>query len=437
MSLGRRPPAGSLSDLRSRLARLPDGHPSSPYDDGGTQRPPPIRLKQLELGLPAPERVHPGPIAESGRVSEPGTGPHLDSGPQPADFDRPAEPSTTASPPPATDVAPPAPDPNANGHSGAPRRARPQWQDPYASPPGNGHSWHSRPGAPADLALGPWSPGTETTAGTNGDPRTSDAHTRPNPQGPRDTAARPGVPDRAEIPPQRDAAALADPLARHGPVARPDIGQPNHEIRDLTAHVMALSRTAEGRNQFGDYGSSGVTPAIQRIAAQLPYGGLAPGSEANSVKSPERFAAKLARLIARNPGRPAEDLAWAIYDVIRYAFSFEPADYIEGTWLVHRKLKTQGFELEARRNRWENPEYKGIWTRWRDPAHSLAFEVQFHTPASWVVVQRTHEAYMRITDPATPPGERARLRAGQVSAAAEASPPPRCLEIGDFRADAR
>ncbi len=57
-----RPPAGSLADLRSRLARLPDGHPSAPYDDGGTARPLPIRLKQLELGLPAPEpdRSQPG-----------------------------------------------------------------------------------------------------------------------------------------------------------------------------------------------------------------------------------------------------------------------------------------------------------------------------------------------------------------------------------------
>ena len=49
-------PRGSLAELRSRLARLPDGHPSSPYDDAGQVRPLPIRLKLLELGLPAPER---------------------------------------------------------------------------------------------------------------------------------------------------------------------------------------------------------------------------------------------------------------------------------------------------------------------------------------------------------------------------------------------
>ena len=60
-------PAGSLADLRSRLARLPDGHPSSPYEDDGLARALPIRLKQLELGLPAASReVGSGPESDAG-----------------------------------------------------------------------------------------------------------------------------------------------------------------------------------------------------------------------------------------------------------------------------------------------------------------------------------------------------------------------------------
>ena len=35
----------------------------------------------------------------------------------------------------------------------------------------------------------------------------------------------------------------------------------------------------------------------------------------------------------------------SISDAIRYAFTFDTATYTEGTLLVHRKLKTQGFEL--------------------------------------------------------------------------------------------
>ncbi len=143
------------------------------------------------------------------------------------------------------------------------------------------------------------------------------------------------------------------------------------------------------------------------------------------------------RLVARNPGRSPEELAASMSDAVRYAFSFEPGDYTDATWLVHRKLKAQGFELEARRNRWESPEYKGIFTRWRDPAHGISFEVQFHTPASWGVAKRTHDAYLAITDPATAPAERARLRARQVAAAAAAQAPPGCAEIGDFRLELR
>ena len=188
---------------------------------------------------------------------------------------------------------------------------------------------------------------------------------------------------------------------------------------------------------FGSYGSSGLTPVIQRIASQLPAGGLAPGSEADTVKPASRFAAKLGRLAARNPGVPLPELAAAITDGVRYAFAFDDTDYTESTWLVHRKLKSHGFDLLARRNRWDSPEYKGIFTCWREPAHGIVFEVQFHTLASWTVVQRSHDAYVRITDPATPPAERAQLRARQVSAAAAARFPPGVREIADFRLEAR
>jgi hypothetical protein len=207
--------------------------------------------------------------------------------------------------------------------------------------------------------------------------------------------------------------------------------------RELVDGIMAASRAAEGRNAVGGYGNSGLTPAMLRIAAQLQRGGLAPGSETDTLKSADRFAAKLARLLARQPGRSAEQVAASIGDVIRYAFAFDIATYTESTVLVHRKLKTQGFELQARRNRWESAEHKGVFTRWRDPAHGLPFEVQFHTDQSWALVKRTHESYVRITDPDTSPAERARLRAQQAAAAEAVQRPPGWADITDFRAGAR
>ena len=209
------------------------------------------------------------------------------------------------------------------------------------------------------------------------------------------------------------------------------------EQEKIAGEALEKYRAADGRNVFGGYGESGLTPAMRRVEAHLPHGRLAPDSEENSLKSPERYQEKLARMIDRNPGIPARELADEIYDAARYTFVFEPQDYTDGTWLVHRGLKAQGFELEARRNLWENHEVKGIKTRWRDPAHDLAFEVQFHTPSSWDVLQRTHEAYLRITDPGTPPAERVQLRARQAAEAAASRAPVRCAEIGDFRADTR
>jgi hypothetical protein len=220
------------------------------------------------------------------------------------------------------------------------------------------------------------------------------------------------------------------------PPRRPHAGL-TPEQESIADAALSRYKAADGRNVFGGYGESGLTPAMRRVEAHLPNGRLAPDSDQHSLKSPERYKDKLAALIARHPGIPAADLAAEIYDAARYAFVFEAPDYTDGTWLVHRRLKAQGFDLEARRNRWDTPELKGIRTRWRDPAHDLAFEVQFHTPASWDVVQRTHEAYLRITDPRTPAAERAELRERQVAAAAGTRPPARYTEIGDFRADAR
>jgi len=50
---------GSLADLRQRLERLPYGHPSSPYHVDGEPKPPPPRLKHLELAPSAPNRFTP------------------------------------------------------------------------------------------------------------------------------------------------------------------------------------------------------------------------------------------------------------------------------------------------------------------------------------------------------------------------------------------
>jgi hypothetical protein len=67
------PVPGSRADLKLRLERLPFGHPSSPYHVDGERKPPPPRLKHLELAPPAPNRF--AAAAAKALASEPTTPP--------------------------------------------------------------------------------------------------------------------------------------------------------------------------------------------------------------------------------------------------------------------------------------------------------------------------------------------------------------------------
>lgn len=464
-----KPPRGSIAELRARLERLPDGHPSSPYDDAGWQKPSPTRLRQLELGLPArslsapagyaerlgidpdDDRLNdslPGAAASSDPQAstpggeQPGTaapaGPDVDDAPAGAASRR-AEAGRAAAAGTAQDLAAqPGLAPShvtgstaSNGHRDLGEADGPlQSQHPYAASAGQDPG-RSGPGA-KDLALTRWPPRDTAADRESGRGDNQNGHRSPA-KPPEAGPAEPASPDRE--PRQPDPARDDLPRRADGAAAaRPRLAP---ELRDLVDRTLAACRAAEGRNARGGYGTSGLTPALRRIAAQLPDGGLAPGSEADTLKPADRFAARLARLIDRQPGRPPAELAATISDGIRYAFTFPAAGYTEGTLLVHRKLKAQGFDLEARRNQWDSREYKGVFTRWRDPAHGLAFEVQFHTTDSWAIVKQTHDTYLQITDPLTPASERARLRARQAAAAATVSPPPGCMDIADFRAAAR
>ena len=201
----------------------------------------------------------------------------------------------------------------------------------------------------------------------------------------------------------------------------------------IADEALGRCRIAEGRNVFGGYGHSGLTPAMRRIEAQLEHGQLLPDTEDSALKPADSFKEKLADLIMRHPDKSAEELALDVHDGIRYAFVFDAEHYADGTLQAHSRLKGSGFDLEVRRNCWQSPEYKGINSRWRDPAHDLVFEVQFHTAASWDVSQRAHGLYEAITDAGTPPEERARLRSIYGDMAAAVPVPRGSGTIPDYR----
>ncbi len=401
-----RPARGSLTDFRQRLDRLPPGHPSSPYHDDGSRKPAVVRLKDLELPLPG----------------DTGT---AESEPRQAEADLEEAGLPEADP---ADAGQADADPADAGQAQADQAESDQAQADQADadPADAGQAAASLPAYLAE----------NDRARSDQDRTYGGRHAGGNRAGlPHEVDARRDATDRV---PGSPAGTLAD-VAIDPPQTRPD-GSWEWKGSHLSAgeckiadETLSRCQAAEGRTVFGTYKDSGLTPAMRRVEAQLEHGHLVPETEKFALKSADRFKEKLAKLITRNPDKSSDELAKEVHDNIRYTYLFDDEHYFEAIWQAHSALEDHGYELEVRRNSWDNPEYKGVNTRWRDREHDLRFEVQFHTPSSWDAKQRTHGAYERIADPRTPPRERARLRSEQAEVSATIPIPPRCSEIEDYR----
>jgi hypothetical protein len=462
------PERGSIADLRRRMERLPPGHPSSPYNDDMTPKPPVARLKNLELPLRGIEQSSNG--ASAGAAHQP----PADTAPPPASTApaaSTARPASVSTPRPAFESSTTTPAVSSNGASGRNRvtskvggveqlltrdrlataeepvetadepeivAGEPDGAEPDV---GGVSSWLSTPtwadtelataDGPADAASQD-APSWEA-AGWDDDVPEPDAasskragHEWSEPEPGADTLTHATIEPGTERANDEPSTGSDGSWEWNGRYLTPD------ESR-IADEALGRCRIAEGRNVFGGYGHSGLTPAMRRIEAQLEHGQLLADTESYALKPADSFKQKLADLILRHPDKSAEELALEVHDGIRYAFIFDAEHYADGTLQAHSRLKGNGFDLEVRRNCWQNRDYKGINSRWRDPAHDLIFEVQFHTAASWDVSQRGHSLYESITDPATPPEERARLRSVYAEMSAAVPVPRGCTTIPAYR----
>ena len=119
-----------------------------------------------------------------------------------------------------------------------------------------------------------------------------------------------------------------------------------------------------------------------------------------------------------------------IHDAIRYTFCAEPADYQDAYWNIKGLLEAHGYKMIYSKNHWrDDPEYKGINTRWVTPA-GQRFELQFHTPESFHAKQRiTHNSYERVRNPLTSDDERGELAAFQREVSSRVSVPAKARDI--------
>jgi hypothetical protein len=479
-----------------RLERLPHGHPSSPYHDDGTPRPPLVRLKNLELPLPGEEREpNGGPRRDSG-------GGRLDSatqdgrawttGPAPAA----REPAAVAAQPesaaasgePTTPDEPAAAPGDLIAASSEPATASREQeaivQEPVTSVPA---AWESAAAEPAvwdpvaaeptvwdPVAAEPtvWDPVVAepaiwTPAPWEQETTVQDQHATQGPASqdqwapqeqdsltPDQELAQSQDADHEEQlgqdeqlsrdheaglgddePATQDQEAIIDD--REPPAAEhPEAGRAERltaeQVR-IAVRALGRCRLAEGRSVFGSYGESGLTPAMRRVEEQLDHGELVPETEKYALKSLDRFQEKLAKRIARFPGVDAADLAERIHDGIRYTFIFEAADYVEGIAETRTMVEDEDYELIEMKPSWHTDEYKGTNSRWRDSSSGVLFEVQWHTPASWEAKQKTHDAYEKIDDPSTPIEEKERLRAYQRAVCSTVPVPPGALEMRSYK----
>ena len=197
---------------------------------------------------------------------------------------------------------------------------------------------------------------------------------------------------------------------------------------------LSARRSAEGRGDDGKYGDRGITPAMRRVEAKLDHGTLVPDTEKFALKTPARFKEKLAKMIARYPERTTDQLASSIHDGIRYTFVFGTSGYADGFRKAQAEVAKEGYELSLLRPSWNDPDYKGVNSRWCDKASGLLFEVQYHTHESWSAKQATHDVYEKLADPRTTPEQRPQLEKEQRRITAGVTVPDGAIDIAYYSA---
>ncbi|MGW5866569.1 hypothetical protein ACWFRJ_30850 [Streptomyces sp. NPDC055239] len=134
-----------------------------------------------------------------------------------------------------------------------------------------------------------------------------------------------------------------------------------------------------------------ITDTLQQITHNVDDGRLI-GLDYR-LKGEDSLKRKLATQLIDEPERTAQSALGKVRDSIRYTVEFPSSHYAPGVQQAVDTLRAQGFESVTFKNTWDSPGYKGINSTWRDPATGRIFEVQFHTPESFVAKMDTHVLY--------------------------------------------
>jgi hypothetical protein len=362
-------------DLTQRMERLPPGHPSSPYNDDGTRKPPVARPADRELPLPDEQAADAG----------------LDS----PDAEEPSQRSLDTNDLPEQEM----PTLEADGREAVGQEVRDGETSANEAPGDDAKEREAR-------ASEPPSPEAATPDSRSwGDSLSHfkeqwEHHKERWPQ-----EQRPPV-DRS----------TDEPGSWRGEGDQ----YLNAEEHLVAGHSLESIRPVEEK----------VSATVQEVREEVPDCDLV--GLGNRLKGEERFKEKVSDELQGKPDRSIAEITERMPDAIRYTFQLDADRYAAGYWNIRDRLELSGSEHIMSRNSWDDPEYKGVNTRWLSPEGQV-FEVQFHTPESYQAKQLTHTAYERLRTGPAPGAERPELEAFQEDVSARIPTPQGALAIPNFR----
>ena len=338
-------------DLAQRMERLPPGHPSSPYDEDGARKPPVTRPADRELPLPD-ERDADGEPA-----------PHRPDEPDQRSLDTDDLTKESAE-------SPEPPWPEVTGHEIADRETQ----------------TNEDSGADADdsaARIEPTSPDAsrpDSRSWWQVLPRLKEQWEHHKERWPQEQ--RPPV-DRS----------TDEPGSWRGDSGRALSARDNAQVDGRCDRIAKAEALITSRVEDTERGSRGDLA----------------GKEFR-LKERDRLKDKVATDLATNIDADIDEVVSAVHDGVRYTLRYEHTEYTSGLQADVARMKDQGFELIRLKNLWNDAEYKGINSQWRDGESGQAFEMQFHTRESFEAKQITHKAYERLRNLQTTDDESGELR---------------------------
>jgi hypothetical protein len=364
----------ATDDLTQRMERLPSGHPSSPYNHDGTRKPPVPRLSDRELPLPDEQSADGGldsPDAEEPSQRSLDTNDLTDQGLPSLEADR-REAVSQEIPDgePSADENPRRDSQEREAHASEP-------PSPEASTPDSQSWWESMP-----YLREQW-----------------ERHKERWPQ-----EQRPPV-DRSND----------EPGSWRGDSGRSLTPRDN-------AHVdAACDRMATAETQITERVEDTERASVGSLAGKM-----------FCRKEPDSLKDKVAAELVTNPDADVYEVVASVHDGVRYTLQYDDTEYVNEVYSDIGRMKDHGLELTRLKNLWDDAEYKGINSQWLDRETGQAFEMQFHTPASFEAKQITHKAYERIRNPLTSKEESGELRDYQREVSSKIPIPMGAPEIPEY-----